>query len=121
PRQARAARFTRLLGRRRRRNCELEAVRVLQTQYARAPRHVSGLHLECTAELLDPFRNLVDVLVCRDLQREPFALDPVPPLGSVILTDQDAHVPGSQRNGPQLSLALVLPVDGEAYDMLIPC
>src|SRR5437667_85672 len=115
-----AARLKRLLGSMPGRNRELEAVGVLQPEYAGAPGHVGGLYLEFTAKLLDLFRNLVDVLVCRNLQREPFALDPVQPLGSVILTDQDPHVAGSQRNRPQPSVALVLPVDGEAHHLVIP-
>src|ERR1700747_3448619 len=97
----------------RRRDRQLEPVWVPQPEYARSPGRVGRLRFESAAALLNRFCNFVDVLLRRDLQREALALGPIPPLGTVILIDQEPHIPCSERNRPQPSLALVFSIDLE--------
>src|SRR5216684_463354 len=68
-----------------RRDRQLESIRVAQTEHARAPRRVIWLRFQRATELLDPSRNLIDVLIRRNVQREPLAFDSVPTPRSVVL------------------------------------
>src|SRR5206468_7057895 len=103
-----------------RRDRQLESVRVTQPEHARSPGHVGRLRLQIASMIFDPFSNFVDVLVSRDLQGETLTLDPVPAPGSVVLIDQQPHVPGPERHRPQLSFALIVLVDGEAHHIAVP-
>ena len=103
-----------------RRDRQLEPVRVTQSEYARAPGHVSGLRVQSATELLDPVRDLVDALVRRNPYGKPLALDPVPSLGAVIQINRNADFPCFQCDTPQLSVPFNFPLDAESNNFVIP-
>src|SRR5690348_15571913 len=63
---------------------------------------------------------IVDVLRGGDLEREAFAFDAVRSFGAIVLRDEDHHAAGLEGNRDQLSVAVMLAIDGEAEDIAIP-
>src|SRR5205823_7502408 len=70
--------------------------------------------------LLDLLRERVDVLIRRNHQRESLALDAIPALRAIVLTDEQPYGASSQRHRSQLSITLMFPVNGEAHHVLVP-
>src|SRR6266705_29219 len=104
----------------RRRDRQLEPVRVPQPEDARAPRRVGGLRVEGATALFDPSRDVVDALLRRDLQRATLAFDAIPALLAVVLIDQDPHVASAERYRPEFPVALVPPLDRETHHLVVP-
>lgn len=98
---------------------KFEAIGITQAEATRAVRKSGGLHVERAPTFPDPAGELVYVLRGSDLQGEAHALNTFT-FGAIVLREQQANVAGHERNRDQFAVALVLPFDREAKDVLIP-